>query len=160
MYTKPSAEKLGTGFAIVKSDVGGNIDRLATRAATNPTSYQPDIFQILRDEVASGEHTGSSSCTKGLLWLKRLVYINTQLPSLPQCVNIFFIKTVNTLHFPSFLSHRAMQFVVALLNKLYTDRQISLSEAASETYYATLQQYHGWIVTGTFTVALKLVPSR
>ena len=48
----------------------------------------------------------------------------------------------------------------ALLHRLAQDRDISLSEAASETYYSTLQQYHGWIVTGTFTVALKLVPGR
>ena len=53
-----------------------------------------------------------------------------------------------------------MQFIVALLRRLDADREVTLSEAASETYYATLQQYHGWIVTGTFTVALKLVPSR
>lgn len=66
-----AAEKLGTGFALVKSDVGGNIDRLATRAATSPTAYDLDIFQILRDEVAQGSNTSSSSCTKGLLWLKR-----------------------------------------------------------------------------------------
>ncbi len=33
-------------------------------------------------------------------------------------------------------------------------------QAASDTYYATLQKFHGWIVTGTFTVALKIVPSR
>lgn len=117
--------KLGTGFGLVKSDVGGNIDRLATRAATLPDLYNPDIFQIIRDEVTKGTHTESTSCTKGLLWLKR-----------------------------------AMQFVVALLHRLAKDRNISLSEAASETYYSTLQQYHGWIVTGTFTVALKLVPGR
>lgn len=55
---------------------------------------------------------------------------------------------------------RAMQFVTALLNRLTEDEEESLSAAASETYYATLQQYHGWIVTGTFTVALKLVPAR
>jgi Ca2+:H+ antiporter len=53
-----------------------------------------------------------------------------------------------------------MEFIVALLRRLHTDRSVTLSEAASETYYSTLQQYHGWIVTGTFTVALKLVPSR
>ncbi|KAL4518639.1 hypothetical protein Ndes2437B_g00728 [Nannochloris sp. 'desiccata'] len=121
----PVVGKLGTGFGLVKSDVGGNIDRLATRAATQPDLYNPDIFQILRDEVIQGTHVESSSCTKGLLWLKR-----------------------------------AMQFVVALLHRLAQDRNISLSDAASETYYSTLQQYHGWIVTGTFTVALKLVPGR
>lgn len=53
-----------------------------------------------------------------------------------------------------------MEFIVGLLRRLHSDREVTLSQAASETYYATLQHYHGWIVTGTFTVALKLVPSR
>lgn len=67
----PRAEKLGTAFALVKKDVGGNIDRLAARAATNPAAYDTDVFQMVRDDVAVGTHTGSSSVTKGLLWLKR-----------------------------------------------------------------------------------------
>lgn len=67
----PRAEKLGTAFALVKKDVGGNIDRLAARAATNPAAYDPDVFQMVRDDVAVGTHTGSNSVTKGLLWLKR-----------------------------------------------------------------------------------------
>lgn len=116
---------MGTGFALVKSDVGGNIDRLADKAATQPDIYNPDIYQMIKDEVQQGVHMESSSCTKGLLWLKR-----------------------------------AMQFILALLVKLNQDRFISLSEAASEAYYATLQPFHGWIVTGTFTIALKLAPSR
>lgn len=49
---------------------------------------------------------------------------------------------------------------MVLLERLYADRAVSLSTAASEVYYQTLQRFHGWIVTGTFTVALKLVPSR
>lgn len=53
-----------------------------------------------------------------------------------------------------------MTFLVTLLGRLESDRTVTLSAAASETYYATLQCYHGWIVTGTFNVALKLVPSR
>jgi hypothetical protein len=53
-----------------------------------------------------------------------------------------------------------MEFIVAVLRRLHDDRAVGLSAAASETYYQTLQRYHGWIVTGTFTVALKLVPSR
>lgn len=55
-----------------------------------------------------------------------------------------------------------MQFVLALLDHIrdpnYRDK--TLSEIATETYYETLQKYHGWIVTGTFTVILKLVPNR
>lgn len=53
-----------------------------------------------------------------------------------------------------------MEFIVALLERLHSDRAVSLSTAANEVYYQTLQRFHGWIVTGTFTVALKLVPSR
>ncbi|KAL6785533.1 hypothetical protein ACKKBF_B00675 [Auxenochlorella protothecoides x Auxenochlorella symbiontica] len=120
-----AVDHLGTGFMLVKSDVGGNIDRLARSAATNPERYDADILVIVEDEVQAGGAASSSSSTKGLLWLKR-----------------------------------AMQFVTALLNRLTEDEEESLSAAASETYYATLQQYHGWIVTGTFTVALKLVPAR
>lgn len=120
-----STAKLGTGFALVKSDVGGNIDRLEKKAETNPDLYNPDIFEMIRIEVKDGTAAGASSCTKGLLWLKR-----------------------------------AMEFITALLSRLLENPTISLSEAASETYYETLQQYHGWIVTGTFTVALKLCPSR
>lgn len=36
-----------------------------------------------------------------------------------------------------------MEFVVALLQRLAEDQQVSLSEAASETYYATLQVTQG-----------------
>ena len=109
----------------MKSDVGGNIDRLERRALTNRERYQADIFRIVDDEVADGSAAGSRSCTKALLWLKR-----------------------------------AMEFVLKLLERLMEDQDVSLSTAATETYYETLQQYHGWIVTGTFTVALQLVPSR
>lgn len=105
---------------IVKHDVGGNIDRLATCAATKPDVYQADVFAMVRasqdalldletflcprtmalrlqcgtsqrnrctcrpaptpillqvrDDVAAGTHTGSSSVTKGLLWLKRCAW--------------------------------------------------------------------------------------
>jgi Ca2+:H+ antiporter len=37
---------------------------------TDPSRFQR-LFAIVEDEVAKGEHTGSKSCAKGLLWLKR-----------------------------------------------------------------------------------------
>ena len=44
--------------------------RLADRAAKDPERYK-QLFTIVQDDVVAGEHTGSSSVTKGLLWLKR-----------------------------------------------------------------------------------------
>lgn len=69
----PTADHLGTGFLLVKSDVGGNIDRLAARASTNPSKYSEDVYAIVLDEVEAGDQAGSTSCTKGLLWLTRCV---------------------------------------------------------------------------------------
>ncbi len=51
---------------------------------------------------------------------------------------------------------RAMGFVAGLLRRLYDDRQVSLATAASEVYTNTLYQYHGWITSAAFTVALKV----
>lgn len=48
-----------------------------------------------------------------------------------------------------------MNFVAQLLRRLDTDREVSLATAASEVYTATLYQYHGWITSAAFTVALK-----
>eukprot|EP00890_Picochlorum_soloecismus_P002451 jgi/Picsp_1/3206/NSC_06046-R1_pleckstrin homology domain family a len=121
----PIISNLGTGFAIVKSDIGGNIDRLQARLDQNPGLYGSDLFSIILEEHERGISMDSTSCTKGLLWLKR-----------------------------------AMEFIITLLQNVQENKTARLSEIASETYYNTLQQYHGWIVTGTFTVVLKFVPSR
>ncbi|PNW75260.1 hypothetical protein CHLRE_12g519450v5 [Chlamydomonas reinhardtii] len=66
----PVVDKLGTAFALVKTDIGGNIERLAQRAAKDPERYKR-LFTIVQDEVVEKTHTESTSCTKGLLWLKR-----------------------------------------------------------------------------------------
>lgn len=54
---------------IVRSDIQGNIDRLTTRQQQDVLRYQL-LYPIVLDEVAKGD-TGSTSCTKGLLWLQR-----------------------------------------------------------------------------------------
>ncbi|GIL65848.1 hypothetical protein Vafri_19494 [Volvox africanus] len=66
----PVVDKLGTAFALVKTDIGGNIERLSQRTAQNPERYVR-LFTLVTDEVVENTHMGSSSCTKGLLWLKR-----------------------------------------------------------------------------------------
>ena len=64
------ADKFGTGFTIVRSDIGGNIDRLAAAHAKDPERYGA-VFTIITDEVARGQQEGRQSVTNGLLWLKR-----------------------------------------------------------------------------------------
>ncbi|GLI60579.1 hypothetical protein VaNZ11_002696 [Volvox africanus] len=66
----PVVDKLGTAFALVKTDIGGNIERLSQRTEQNPERYVR-LFTLVTDEVVENTHMGSSSCTKGLLWLKR-----------------------------------------------------------------------------------------
>jgi Glycolipid transfer protein (GLTP) len=51
-----------------------------------------------------------------------------------------------------------MEFVVAMLQRLHDDVDLPLPQAASEAYYATLHQYHGWITSAAFIVALKAIP--
>ena len=67
-----AAEKFGTSFMIVRSDIQGNIDRLTTRQQQDLQRYQL-LYPIVLDEVAKGD-TGSTSCTKGLLWLQRYIH--------------------------------------------------------------------------------------
>jgi len=63
-------EKLGNAFFPVRADISGNIQRLETRAQTDSARYV-HLFDMVHDEVAAGKSGESSSCTKGLLWLKR-----------------------------------------------------------------------------------------
>ena len=47
--------------------------RLADRCATDERRYGRRLFTIVLDEMLAKTQAGSSSCTKGLLWLKRWV---------------------------------------------------------------------------------------
>ena len=51
-------------------DALSSLQRLATAHAKDPERYKR-LFTIVQDEMVAKTHTGSSSCTKGLLWLKR-----------------------------------------------------------------------------------------
>lgn len=66
------ADKFGTGFTLIRSDIGGNIDRLAAAYGHNSDRYRK-IFSIILDEVQRGEQEGKQSETNALLWLKRWV---------------------------------------------------------------------------------------
>ena len=72
----PPADKFGMSFAIVRSDIGGNIGRLAAAQARDPARYS-GIFPIITDEVQRREQEGRQSDTNGLLWLKRCALHST-----------------------------------------------------------------------------------
>ena len=64
----PVFDRLGVAFAAAKSDVSGNIERLAKRAPDHAS-----LFDICRAEMAAGTHAHDAGCCKGLLWLKRFL---------------------------------------------------------------------------------------
>ncbi|KAL3685360.1 hypothetical protein R1sor_003382 [Riccia sorocarpa] len=66
----PVIDKFGTSMSLVKSDIGGNIDRLDNKYASDPTAYHL-LYEIVRKEVAENTAKKSASCTNGLLWLTR-----------------------------------------------------------------------------------------
>lgn len=49
-----------------------------------------------------------------------------------------------------------MEFLVALLRRLHDDWEVDLPTAAQEAYAATLQQYHGWISSSAFSLAMRV----
>lgn len=51
---------------------------------------------------------------------------------------------------------RATEFILLLLKRLHDDKNVTLSIAASEVYYQTLNKYHTWYTTAAFTVVLKV----
>ena len=58
--------------------MSGNIERLAARAAAGMNG-SGRLFELVEAEVASGSASASSSCTKGLLWLKRFLEFTLRL---------------------------------------------------------------------------------
>ncbi|GMI64818.1 GLYCOLIPID TRANSFER PROTEIN 3 [Hibiscus trionum] len=55
---------------------------------------------------------------------------------------------------------RSMDFMVVLLQRLVKDPGQRMEQAVEESYNVTLKQWHGWISSAAFKVALKLVPDN
>eukprot|EP00117_Sycon_ciliatum_P017554 scpid76336/ scgid16503/ Pleckstrin homology domain-containing family A member 8; Phosphatidylinositol-four-phosphate adapter protein 2; Serologically defined breast cancer antigen NY-BR-86 len=54
---------------------------------------------------------------------------------------------------------RALEFILVFLQKVIEGEQ-DLTKAANAAYAASLKRYHGWIVSGIFSLAMKAVPYR
>ena len=55
---------------------------------------------------------------------------------------------------------KGLPILVELLRILHQDKDASVSDAANAAYEKVLKPFHGWITSGVFWGALKLVPSR
>ncbi|KAL9331328.1 hypothetical protein ACSQ67_000938 [Phaseolus vulgaris] len=66
----PVIDKFGAAMALVKSDIGGNIARLESKYASNPTRFNC-LYTLVQVEIETKTAKSSSSCTNGLLWLTR-----------------------------------------------------------------------------------------
>ncbi|XP_039000426.1 glycolipid transfer protein 3-like [Hibiscus syriacus] len=55
---------------------------------------------------------------------------------------------------------RSIDFMVVLLQRLVKDPWQEMERAVEESYNVTLKQWHGWVSTAAFKVALKLVPDN
>ncbi|KAI3449798.1 hypothetical protein Pfo_006463 [Paulownia fortunei] len=55
---------------------------------------------------------------------------------------------------------RAMDFLVELFRNLLQHEDWAMSQACTDSYSKTLKQWHGWLASSSFTVAMKLAPDR
>ncbi|KAA8550732.1 hypothetical protein F0562_002416 [Nyssa sinensis] len=55
---------------------------------------------------------------------------------------------------------RAMDFLVELFRNLLEHADWTMSQVCSDSYSKTLKQWHGWLASSSFTVAMKLAPDR
>ncbi len=146
----------------MRGDIGGNIERLAAAQARDAARYGA-LFPIILDEVARGEQHGRQSDTNGLLWLKRCAPLCPPATSIC-CTNLPAVHQEHMrMHVASELQliwccllRRACEFILLLLKRLHDDRAITLSAAANEVYYQTLNKYHAWYTATAFVVALKV----
>lgn len=55
---------------------------------------------------------------------------------------------------------RAMDFLVELFRNLLDHQDWTMSQACTDSYSKTLKQWHGWLASSSFTIAMKLAPDR
>ncbi len=121
----------------MKSDVGGNVEKLKKARVQNPTATT--LQQLVRAEKAAGTHKDKNGASTALLWFKR-------------SDDAFFFS-----NYRSDVSCRAMQFIFRLLEKVAGGTDAN--KAAKEAYAETLSHYHGFMVKNTFGMGLMAAPS-
>ncbi|WJZ87363.1 hypothetical protein VitviT2T_006748 [Vitis vinifera] len=55
---------------------------------------------------------------------------------------------------------RAMEFLVELFHNLLQHPDWTMSQVCTDSYGKTLKQWHGWLASSSFSLAMKLAPDR
>lgn len=80
----PIVDRFGAALSIVKSDIGGNIQRLDTCYQSSPSSFVA-LYDIVRKDMANNVTRLASSNTNALLWLTRAMdFLTAMLRNLGQ----------------------------------------------------------------------------
>ena len=158
----PVLGALGAGLAVVKADIGGNIDRLSKRREEDPGKYKA-LFDIVRVRARDllcaryraracmrpGAHACAPTRARARLIARTQAEMDARTASrTDSCTNaLLWLR-------------RAMAFVAALVGELASDASLECAPAAAAAYERTLKRHHGWLVQQGVTLALKLAPAR
>ena len=123
---------------------------MQARYDTAPDKF-PTLQSFVESEIADGTNKGSKSCTVGLLWLKR--YIKSSNMSMSMIISERS-ESSTYIHVCAF-GHRALEFICIFLEAVVAGEE-DLVKCAHKAYNESLKKYHGWIVSGIFSVSLPL----
>ena len=144
----PVVDQLGAGMALVRGDVGGNIERVAARLAGDAErSKTADGYCAAC--VADGNVEDNAGPAKALLWLTR--------------ANLFVATLLAHAARSPAIWADASPAAAAAADQASRDDDTppctSVGDCASQAYGATLKPYHGFLASSAFSVALLAVPS-
>lgn len=142
-------------FAPAKSDVSGNIERLAKKAPEHAA-----LFDIALAEVAAGTQASNSGCCKGLLWLKRFLEFTMALlaglaeapraKSLKEIANASYEQNLKPFH--GFMASSAFSVVLqfpptreAFVNSLGGESAYEGMEKVVEGFRPALGKIHAFL---------------
>lgn len=141
----PVVDNLGVAFAIVRSDVGGNIDRVAARLSSSGDVLTIEGF--LEACIKDGDIRNNSGPTKALLWLTR--------------ANLFLVLMLENAARAEAMwrDAGAAEAAEAAAQASVGEVCTTVGECANAAYASTLKPYHGFLASSAFSVALLAVPS-
>ncbi|RVW26555.1 Glycolipid transfer protein 1 [Vitis vinifera] len=158
--------KFGAAMALVKSDIGGNISNKKLEG-TKEQHFLKLIGSSVDDQITFGK-LEEIFCHFLLFHLQRL---EDKYSSNPTEFNLLYSMVevevaAKTAKGSSSCTNgllwltRAMEFLVELFHNLLQHPDWTMSQVCTDSYGKTLKQWHGWLASSSFSLAMKLAPDR